>query len=117
MLLNIAAVGLDRDRPPGIAGRLSRRPLRRGEVDIRSRHRRTGLGHRERNGAADPGAGARHQHDLILQNRHILPPTHSASHRAYTTRLGAAALLSALPPFAAHAPRDHRDSRASMLRN
>src|SRR5882672_369292 len=41
---HIAAIGLDGDRPPGIARRLIGRPLRGGEVDISSRNRRSGLG-------------------------------------------------------------------------
>ena len=67
---DIAAIGLDRDRPPRIAGRLVRRPLRRGKVDVGGRDSGAGFGHRERRGAADPGPGPGHQHDLILQNRH-----------------------------------------------
>ena len=72
---DIAAIGLDRDRPPHIAGRLVGRPPRRGQVDIGGRHRGAGLCHRERSRAPDPRPGPGHQHDLILQNRHPTLPT------------------------------------------
>jgi hypothetical protein len=51
----VAAIDLDGNRPPGIAGRLSRRPLRGGKVDICGCNRRARFSHRERGAAADPG--------------------------------------------------------------
>ncbi len=67
---DIAAIGLDRDRPPRVGRRLGRRALRRGEVDVGRRDRRPGRGHRQRRRPPDPGPGAGHQHDFVLQHRH-----------------------------------------------
>jgi hypothetical protein len=51
---DIAAIGLDRDRPPRIAGRLVGGSLRRGKVDVGDRHSGSDFGYRERGGTADP---------------------------------------------------------------
>ncbi len=67
---DIAAIGLDRDCPPGIGRRVGRGALRRGEIDIGRRDGGARLGHRQRRRPPDPGPGAGHQHDLILQVSH-----------------------------------------------
>ena len=67
---DIAAIGLDRDRPPVVAGRFDRGPVRRGAVDIGGRDGGAGFGHRQRRRPADPRARAGHQHDLVLQISH-----------------------------------------------
>ena len=71
---DIAAIGLDRNRPPHIPGRVVGGPLRRGKVDVGGRDSGADFRHRERDGAPDPRPRPRHQHDFILQNRHVLPP-------------------------------------------
>ena len=45
---NIAAIGLDRDRPPAVAGRFGGGPVRGGPVDVGRRDGRPGCGQRER---------------------------------------------------------------------
>jgi hypothetical protein len=52
-------------------GRLAGRALRRRGVEVSCRHVGAGFGHRKRGGAPDPRPGTGHQHNLILQNRHM----------------------------------------------